>query len=287
MSDKKEKKADATIKGEVVLVTPALAAEWLAANHEEQRPVATRRVQSFANDMIAEKWVLTHQGIAFDGNDRLIDGQHRLQAVVLSGKSVLMYVFRNSAASIHDPLDRGGPRTMGQIVGMSNRVSAALGILSRLESGEIRSHVPVTASEIIGIADRHRKWIDLALGGDGRWSTAGFGAACIWTMPIDEEATLDFMSKVHTGEMIKRGDPSYQYRKWNKSQIKHSGIETALAVINCLRFHIQGKTLGTVHTTETGYRGACSKRRAMRVANTPGTDAVESLSWTGGGASKE
>jgi len=44
--------------------------------------------------MKANLWRRTHQGIAFDTNGRLIDGQHRMWAIVESGCTVWIYVSR-------------------------------------------------------------------------------------------------------------------------------------------------------------------------------------------------
>lgn len=59
------------------------------------RPMQNKRVNQYAADMLAGRWILTHQGIAFDCEGNLIDGQHRLQAVVRSGKAVYMVVAYN------------------------------------------------------------------------------------------------------------------------------------------------------------------------------------------------
>jgi len=48
--------------------------------------------------MKAGRWKLTHVGIAFDINNVLQDGQHRLWAVVFSGRTVEMSVTFNTPA---------------------------------------------------------------------------------------------------------------------------------------------------------------------------------------------
>lgn len=46
------------------------------------RPLRPTRVQQYVRDIIEGRWPLTHQGIAFDINGNLTDGQHRLTAIV-------------------------------------------------------------------------------------------------------------------------------------------------------------------------------------------------------------
>ena len=67
-------------------VTPELAAEWLrtSAPNRNKRP---RRVESIGRDMSGKKYVFTGSSIVFDEKNRLIDGQHRLQACVVAGES--------------------------------------------------------------------------------------------------------------------------------------------------------------------------------------------------------
>lgn len=75
----------------IVDVTPELATSWLDGT-EANRPVQERLVEKFAAEMTADRWQLTHQGIAFDVDKKLIDGRHRLLAVIRSGKTVPMLV---------------------------------------------------------------------------------------------------------------------------------------------------------------------------------------------------
>ena len=72
-------------------VTPELAESWLAGT-DVCRPVLNRHVEKFAAEMTAGRWRLTHQGIAFDTEGKLIDGRHRLLAVIRSGATVPMLV---------------------------------------------------------------------------------------------------------------------------------------------------------------------------------------------------
>ncbi len=84
----------------IVDVTPELAASWLDGT-EVDRPVQERHVEQLATEMTAGRWQLTHRGIAFDINKKLIDGRHRLLAVIRSGKTVPMLVI------VDEPVENG------------------------------------------------------------------------------------------------------------------------------------------------------------------------------------
>ena len=81
----------------LVDITPELAEKWLSTN-PNQRPVQDHHVQQLANEMKNENWRETHQGIAFNENGELTDGQHRLHAVIQSGKTVTMRVILQEQA---------------------------------------------------------------------------------------------------------------------------------------------------------------------------------------------
>ena len=61
------------------LVMPEMAREWLTHN-THNRPVSRQTVEQYARDMKAGRWYYTNQGIGFDVNGVMTDGQHRLLA---------------------------------------------------------------------------------------------------------------------------------------------------------------------------------------------------------------
>lgn len=73
------------------LVTPELAQKYLEGN-VRNRKVSRHTVARYADDMSNGRWVLTHQGIAFSREGTLVDGQHRLLAIIESGVSVPMTI---------------------------------------------------------------------------------------------------------------------------------------------------------------------------------------------------
>lgn len=84
-----------SISAEIIIVTPDMAQEWLSKNCDHNRTIKTKTVYSYARDMKNGNWYLTHRGIAFDKDGHLIDGQHRLRAIVLAGVPVKMVVMRD------------------------------------------------------------------------------------------------------------------------------------------------------------------------------------------------
>jgi len=73
------------VRSKVQAITPTKAAEYLEAN-TSNRPLSSATVKSFAEAMSRGDWMVTHQGIAFSAAGVLVDGQHRLAAIVEPGQ---------------------------------------------------------------------------------------------------------------------------------------------------------------------------------------------------------
>lgn len=77
----------------LVSVGPELAAAMLATNRDDNRNKRPTVHGRYANDMRQGLWRLTHQGVAFDRQGHLCDGQHRLSACVQAGAEFETLVF--------------------------------------------------------------------------------------------------------------------------------------------------------------------------------------------------
>jgi hypothetical protein len=74
-------------------------------------------IAAYANDMANGKWLLSPQGIAFNEEGQLFDGQHRLKAIIRSGVDVEILVLRGfpdkqESMKTMDVLDAGVGRSL-------------------------------------------------------------------------------------------------------------------------------------------------------------------------------
>lgn len=82
-------------------VTPRRAEEVLATDKDRNRKLRQARVSRYAADMRKGKWRLTCEPIRLDEKGALLNGQHRLKAIVNSGCSVpLMFVSGVSSTTL-------------------------------------------------------------------------------------------------------------------------------------------------------------------------------------------
>jgi hypothetical protein len=140
-------------------VTPMLANVFLN-NNTHNRPVKKSTLAQYARDMRNGNWRLTHQGIAIDGNGRLIDGQHRLMAIVETGVTVPMMVCREMADDVQPVIDDHARRTAGDALSLlrEERITqedvAVLRIVLELSSGRMQK---VTKSDLGAALDQFGK----------------------------------------------------------------------------------------------------------------------------------
>ena len=118
----------------VELITPAIAKKMLEKN-TNNRPIRWLHVQKLAEEILADEWQTTHQGIAFNNAGFLIDGQHRLNAIVQAGKAVTMSVTRGCDVRAFDVLDRGVNRSISDIMGIHQRMVEVMTMALQISNG--------------------------------------------------------------------------------------------------------------------------------------------------------
>lgn len=118
-------------------ITPALAADWLAKHNTHNRPLRETTVDAYARDMKTNRWSPNHQGIAFSATGALLDGQHRLSAVVASGVTIYALVFRGIpervegvAAKVMETVDRGNTRSLADLLKLDYGISESPGTVA-------------------------------------------------------------------------------------------------------------------------------------------------------------
>lgn len=113
------------MRTKVQAITPKKAAEFLEAN-TANRPLARSVVKGFAEAMTRGDWMVTHQGIAFDSNGVLVDGQHRLAAIIEADIPVEMAIFTEVNAGTFDVLDTGKRRNAGDVLAVQGEKSVTV-----------------------------------------------------------------------------------------------------------------------------------------------------------------
>lgn len=141
-------------------VTPQLAQQYLGKS-AGNRNTKKRAVQRYARDMLAGQWDLNGESIKFDRSGALVDGHHRLQAIVMAEKTVRMLVVRGLKPDSMLTIDTGVGRSFAdsQTVLGHGPVPPALASALRwwfmYENGLLFTGTPPTHNELAQILDQH------------------------------------------------------------------------------------------------------------------------------------
>lgn len=148
------------MKTEVVLVTPKMAAEWLAKNNSN-RTLRRHAVDHYARQMRLGQWRLTHQGVCLDADGNLVDGQHRLAAVVQSETAVTMLVssLDETATALAMPLDTGMPRSYADILSIPKKHIEVVRVAHEITDGGSRS-VRLSTAETAAVHAQVREQLE-------------------------------------------------------------------------------------------------------------------------------
>lgn len=155
---------------EIMKVTPDLATKWLEGN-VHNREVRDSVVKRYADDMKAGRWGLTHQGIAFDsGPDdpkkRLLDGQHRLFAILDAKVPVYLMVSYFVPEESQQFLDGGIPRSAVDVMRLANpdaNVTNFRMAVARYMLIGTRAQVIMSRQELIEFYEQHSKVISFVV----------------------------------------------------------------------------------------------------------------------------
>lgn len=112
------------MKTTIETITPALAKEYLEKNAINNRHLRPSHIEALATAMRRGEWILSHQGIAFNTNGKLIDGQHRLWAIIKYGFPVQINVTRGALPESFLVDDLGLKRTVTDVLGGNQKGNA-------------------------------------------------------------------------------------------------------------------------------------------------------------------
>lgn len=269
------------MKTTIETITPNKAAQLLEKHwvKENQRKFSPSTAASYARAMKAGQWGLTHQGIAISDEGELIDGIHRLSAVVDSGVSIQCMVTtgipggcNGGGAKVIDVIDAGRPRGVGQQLQLrhgvynGNMYAAITRTLMHLCAQTEKMHVgKFSVANSLVVADIYEKEITHCFehrSPDKIVRNAPVMAAAAFAMKAFPTQIEDFYARLTLGENLRREDPAHTCRRWLQT---YPGRGTNLiqprAVLTAAMKHVNGETLQRIYDTESGYRFFASKQK--------------------------
>lgn len=137
---------DNRLKIAVEVISPDIAEQYLALNFKTNRKLSPKNVYKHTSHMQKGKWLISTDCIGFDTLGRLINGQHRLTAVVRSNTSQPFIVVRNLPVQCAQILDLGKKRMMDE------RLTIAGKTLGKLMCSVVRNTMTNYTENSLGTA---------------------------------------------------------------------------------------------------------------------------------------
>jgi len=182
------------IEVSVQTITPEDAKVLLQTN-VNNRNLSKRRVIMYANDIKRGMWKLTGDSIKLARNPktnevRLIDGQHRLHAIVEANVPVQTVVATGLDEDAFSVIDRGKTRTYNDVLGMSkiknaNTVASVLRPVIALEAGMNpygRGIDLVTPEDVVQYATEHEEMVQWAINRSFKMREHLSGSGTAWAI---------------------------------------------------------------------------------------------------------
>lgn len=253
---------DTAVQTYMVDVTPEMAKRWLEKHNHRNRPIRRWRVRILASEMERGRFVNNGEPVRFDRNRELLDGQHRLAAIVESGITLKnQLVVYNLDPDVLATIDTGSKRTLCdnlKIEGVVNSgmVASAARVCVCYEHGDLGLSYQLPDSEFNDYAHNHEQELQAAVSGARRINAAVGGSLAVYTAMLsyclvyNKEKTEAFIESVASGEGLKKGDPALVFRNYalrnyavgRKGYAPKNSYQMQI-VIGALNAHLLGKKI--------------------------------------------
>lgn len=208
----------------VELITPDRAREYLGCN-THNRNLRSAVVQSYAADMVAGDWLWNGESIKFDADGILVDGQHRLAAIVESDKAVRMLVIRDLGSRVQETVDGGVKRRFCDVLNLRGEkhyvtlATACRGVTLWETGGRYFSGGgQFTNAQMLATLEKY-PWLREGMTTINRVARdsglpARVGGVAWWLfMTIDPEDAEHFFERLCSDEDNHAGNPIFELRK--------------------------------------------------------------------------
>jgi len=220
------------MKTEVLLITPEIAKKMLLKN-TLNRVVKERLIAEYARQMAAGLWKEeTGEAIKISCNNNILDGQHRLLALVNSNVSLSFLVISDLENDIFTVLDTGVTRSTGDIfhiagIAQSNNYASMIIKYLKLSrgninvlSGQTRSSSGIrysgfSRSEVFSLYNSREKFWKAALLMSDKWHNQFQRVLCLseisslytFFFDINQDDAFAFMDLLCSGINLDKNNP--------------------------------------------------------------------------------
>ena len=246
---------------EVVTMTPQWASQLLGQSAQKNRKFKRKHLERLTHTIQSGNWYITAQGIALDSEDNILDGQHRLAAVVKAEKPIQIMLGRNLDPKIFNVVDTGATRTAGDvldILGSSKGKTIAAALKNYqlyYQHPKIKwsgNHTP-SHTEVTKLYELHKDYVEAMVGeiAQRRKSFRCFSESVALTFSLlardkhwSKVPILSFMDAVCFGANLDSEDVCLSFRnQLGSGYLKRRGTHVAQYLLNafikCFNSHVQ------------------------------------------------
>lgn len=200
-------------------ITPEIAQQYLEMN-TKNRVLNTRRIADYAKQIERGKWQENGDTVRFAG-DRLLDGQHRLHAIILARQPIKTIVVRGLADSAFTTIDTGKVRSGSDALGIAGKtntrvLAAAIRVVNSYRKGTF-DKVAITNDELLTVLN-DEPGIEVSVTRVKKYKYGLVDGSILAALHylfslVDEKLANDLLKYLHTGDGFNPHSPFHLLRE--------------------------------------------------------------------------
>lgn len=245
---------------EIVTASKPLIDELLAKN-THNRNVKKSHVEYLRQQIREGNWTLTNQGVGVSVSGYIVDGGHRLQAIVQEGYPPVQFILaRNLPDRAQKYVDTHARRSMADVLTLffnqklSTQTVACLNTIWKAERNFTQNRKP-SPDEMISFFEEYGRDIKSVIGVTNatRLCSPVFSAIVFLLHATGDNRVLEFCDQVIKGELLQSGDPALALRNYLSSAKGGGGAaqkERYYKTLSAAEAFIEGRRLAKLYARQ-------------------------------------
>jgi len=237
-----------------VLITPEVASDMLSRN-ANNRPLTNSLVGFYAKQMMSGNWQSNGETIKISRSNNLLDGQHRLSAIVKYGKPVLISVAFDVDDDSFKTIDTGKKRVAAQIVAMSgflnaSAVAAGARWINAIKNRTGTSPGSVSSQEILDLIEKHpfiKHYASLMKNSKLLISSLSIAVFALAAEKYGQEKIDSFVLNFRNGANLSKNMPIYELRERliaaQSKQMRLTPVAVAAMTVKAVKAYCENKLI--------------------------------------------
>lgn len=212
----------------LVTITPAMARKFLEKN-TMNRPLNQQNLEALIKEISQNNFQVTGESVKIAKDGTLLDGQHRLEAILHAGKSVKMFLMEGLEKDAFKYMDTGRTRQASDVLAIEGVINATkiAGMVKFIlnfkkgfysDAAQNKAKYRTTNAQVSDFVTKHAASLsdsyDFGFGKGKRLISGGIIASLHFIFKdIDNKIADEFFNKLVTGTELTSGTPIHQLRE--------------------------------------------------------------------------